>query len=117
MKLIHKLEPLFWMLFGAGAMAAAFVLPALFLAVLILAPLGAFGDGLSFRHAHALASSLVGKGLMAIVLPLVFWHCAHHLRHLALDLGGHSIAPLAAYASYGLALLGTVASLAVVAAL
>jgi hypothetical protein len=38
------------------------------------------------------------------VLTLVFWHCAHHLRHFALDLFGHSAAPIAAYGSYLLAL-------------
>jgi fumarate reductase subunit D len=51
------------------------------------------------------------------VITLVLWHCAHHMRHLLLDLGGHALAPLAAFGSYGLAVLGTVATLAIVAAL
>ena len=117
MGFIHKIEPVVWMLFGAGAMAAGFVLPALFLAVFVLAPLGVFGHGLSYAHAHALASSIVGKGLLAVVLILTFWHCAHHLRHLLLDLGGHRLAPVAAYGSYGLALAGSIATLIIVGSL
>jgi len=116
-KLIHKLEPLWWILFGAGGFVAGFFLPALLLGVLILAPLGLLGDGLSYDRAHALAASLPGKVFLSAVISLVLWHCAHHLRHFALDLGSHSLAPLAAYVSYGLALAGTVATLAIVGAL
>jgi fumarate reductase subunit D len=47
----------------------------------------------------------------------VIWHSAHHLRHFILDLGGHALAPVAAYLSYALAAAGTVATLAVVASL
>ncbi|MFI5314185.1 MAG: fumarate reductase subunit FrdD [Myxococcota bacterium] len=117
MKLIHKLEPLWWILFGAGGFTACFFLPALFLGVLILGPLGALGAGLSFDHAHALAASLPGKVFLSAVISLVLWHCAHHLRHFTLDLGGHALAPIAAYASYGLALAGTLATLAIVGSL
>jgi fumarate reductase subunit D len=116
-KLIHKLEPLWWILFGAGGFTAGFFLPALILGVLILAPLGALGDGLSYDRAHMLASSLPGKVFLAAVLTLVLWHCAHHLRHFALDLGGHALAPIAAFASYGLALAGTIATLVIVGSL
>ncbi|HTO68405.1 MAG TPA: fumarate reductase subunit FrdD [Myxococcota bacterium] len=117
MKLIHKLEPLWWILFGAGGFTACFFLPALLLGVLILAPTGALGDGLAYERAHALASSFVGKAFLGAVLILILWHCAHHLRHLMLDLLGHSVAAFAAFASYGLALAGTVATVAIVAAL
>jgi succinate dehydrogenase subunit D len=117
LKLIHKLEPLWWILFGAGGFTACFFLPALLLGVLILAPTGALGDGLSYERAHALASSLVGKVFLTATLTLILWHCAHHFRHLLLDLGGRSVASVAAFASYGLALAGTVATFAIVAAL
>jgi len=116
-KLIYKLEPLWWILFGAGGFTAGFFLPALILGVLILAPLGSLGAGLSYDRAHMLAASLPGKVFLAAVIPLVLWHCAHHLRHFALDLGGHALAPIAAYASYGLALAGTIATLVIVGSL
>ena len=117
MKLIHKLEPLWWILFGAGGFTACFFLPALLLGGLVLAPQGLLGDGLAYERAHALAASPIGKTFLAAVITLELWHCAHHMRHLLLDLGGHALAPLAAFGSYGLAVLGTVATLAIVAAL
>ena len=116
MKLIHKLEPLWWILFGAGGFTAGFFLPALILGVLILAPLGLL-EGLSYDRAHLLAASLPGKVFLAAVISLVLWHCAHHLRHLVLDLGGGALAPIAAYTSYALALAGTIATLVIVGSL
>jgi len=117
LKLIHKLEPLWWILFGAGGFVACFFLPALLLGVLILGPLGAMPHGLSYDHAHMLASSMVGKGFLCVVITLVLWHCAHHLRHFILDLGGHSLATIAAFSSYGLAVVGTIATFSIVGAL
>ncbi len=116
MKLIHKLEPIWWMLFGAGGFAAALVLPALFFSIGIAAPLGLF-EGLDFHHAHALATSLVGRGLIFVVFTLTFWHSAHHLRHFALDLGLHRIQGVVSYGLYGLALAGTVWTFQVISSL
>jgi succinate dehydrogenase subunit D len=116
MKLIHKLEPLWWILFGAGGFTACFFLPALLLGILILGPLGTM-PGLSYEHAHLLASNPVSKLFLGVVITLVLWHCAHHLRHFILDLGGHSLASVAALLSYGLALAGTIATVSIVAAL
>lgn len=117
MNLIRKLEPLWWMLFGGGGFIAGFFLPGLIIGVLLLGPSELMSDGLAFERAHALASSAAGKIFLIAVLTLVFWHCAHHLRHLALDLFGHSVAPIAAFGSYGLALLATLATLSTVLAL
>lgn len=117
MKLIHKLEPIFWMLFGAGGFVVAFTLPALILGVMILAPLGLMPHGLSYDRAHLLASSLPGKGFLLVVIVLSLWHAAHHLRHFILDLFGHSGMVAGAYLSYGIALAGTIAALAVVGGL
>ncbi len=51
------------------------------------------------------------------MLSLTLWHCAHHMRHVMLDLGGARVAAPAAYLSYGIALVGTVISFALVLAL
>ncbi len=53
MKLIHKLEPLFWLLFGGGGFIAAFCLPGLLIGGGLLAPLGVSESGLSYERAHA----------------------------------------------------------------
>ena len=51
------------------------------------------------------------------MISLVLWHCAHHMRHFALDVFGHKAAPAAAFTSYGLALAGTIAAFVLVSAL
>lgn len=117
MKLIHRLEPLWWILFGAGGFTICFFLPALLLGTLILAPLGHLSHGMVYWHAHAVAAHPLGRIFLVAVLTLAFWHCAHHLRHLVLDLFGHRAAAVGAYGSYGLALIGTIAAFALVSAL
>ena len=117
MKWIHKLEPIWWMLFGGGGFVAAFFLPGLIISVLLLGPSELMSTGLSYQRAHSLASSLVGRIFLIAVIPLVLWHCAHHLRHFMLDLFGHAAAPIAAYGAYALALVGTVITVSTVLAL
>ena len=117
MNLIRKLEPVWWLLFGGGGFIAAFFLPGLIIGVLLLGPTDLMSGGLGYERAHALASGPVGKLFLCTVLTLVFWHCAHHLRHFALDLFGHSVAPLAAYGSYLLAAIATLATVSAVLAL
>jgi len=118
MTLIRKLEPVLWMLFGAGGFAAALILPGLFFAVAIAMPLGLFGDPLeTFLRVRMLFANPVGKGLLIAVLSLVFWHAAHHLRHFAFDIGLHKFQAPLSFGLYGLALLGTVAAFAVVGGL
>jgi len=116
-KLIHKLEPLWWILFGAGAFVLCFVLPALILGVLLLGDSSLMADGLSYERALRLASHPLGRLFLIVVPTLGFWHCAHHFRHLMLDLFGHAAAPIGAYGSYGLALVGTIATISTVLAL
>lgn len=118
MKWIHRLEPLWWLLFGAGGVVGSIVLVPLFFGLAVAAPLGWIpAEAVSFHRMHGLAANPAGRVILAAVPSLVFWHAAHHLRHFALDLGlGHIQAPLA-YALYGLAALGTLASVAAAAAL
>ena len=112
MNFIHKLEPLWWLLFGGGGFIAGFFLPGLLIGVCLLAPLGAFESGLAYDRAYALASSGVGRVFLIGVISLTLWHCAHHVRHLALDLGLGRTVP--ALGSYGLALVGTVVTVSLV---
>ena len=117
MNFIHKLEPIWWMLFGGGGFVAGFFLPGLIISVLLLGPSELMSTGLGYERALALASSPVGRIFLIAVITLVLWHCAHHLRHFMLDLFGHAAAPIAAYGSYGLALIGTIATVSTVLAL
>ena len=117
MKLIHKLEPLWWILFGAGGFTVCFFLPALLLGVLIMAPLGWLPHGMVYWRAHELAAHPLGRIFLVSVISLALWHCAHHLRHFTLDIFGHGAAAAGAYVSYGLALFGSLVALALVSAL
>lgn len=115
MSLIHRLEALFWILFGAGGFVAAFFLPGLIIGIGLLAPLGIIESGVSHERMYALCSSPLGKIFLIAVISLVMWHCAHHIRHFGLDVGmGQTLPSLAAY---GVALAGTVATVVVVGGL
>lgn len=117
MNLIHKLEPLWWMIFGAGGYVAALFLPALLLGVCVLGGLGGLESGLAYTRIQPLAASAAGKTFLIAVLVLTFWHCAHHMRHLILDLAGARAAALGAYSAYALALAATIATLVIVGGL
>jgi fumarate reductase subunit D len=106
------------MLFGAGGAAAAAVLPALFFAVAVAAPLGWISpEAISHHRMYGLAANPIARLVLAAVISLTFWHSAHHLRHFAIDLGLRRVELLLCYVLYGLALAGTVAAVAAVAAL
>ncbi|MCP5067678.1 MAG: fumarate reductase subunit D [bacterium] len=106
--MIHKLEPIWWLLFGAGGFVAAVALPGLIIGVMLLAPLGLLETGMSYERMHGLVGSPIGKVLTIAVITLTLWHCAHHIRHFAVDLGVSGQAP--AYLSYAFALVGTLAA-------
>jgi len=113
--LIHRIEALLWMVFGAGGFLAAFFLPGLVVGVLLVG--SGFETGLSYERAHQLASSGLGKTFLILFLSLVIWHCAHHLRHLMLDMAGKAAETPAALVAYALAIVGTVATVSSVVAL
>ncbi len=118
MRLIHRLEPLWWILFGAGGFATALFLLGLFFCIALAFPLGLFGDSVAtFNRMRTLFDNPVGKLVLAVVLSLSFWHAAHHTRHLALDLGLERAEAGVSYLVYGGALLGTLLTLAIVAAI
>ena len=118
MKLIHRLEPFWWILFGAGGFAAAMFLPALLFGIGIAAPQGWFSEyAISYHRMYALASSLVGRVLLFAIISLTLWHSAHHLRHFALDMGLQKHAALVSYGLYSLALAATAWTCAIIVTL
>lgn len=75
-------EPVVWSMFGAGGMAAAFLLPAIIIAIGILFPLNLLGDeALSFQRVLAFITHPIGKlcWLTVIIFPL--WHAMHRIYH------------------------------------
>ena len=113
--LMLKLEPVIWLLFGAGMMVGGFVLPA-WIATVGLG-LGVADDALSYDRMHAIFTHPIGRlvALAAMALPL--WGGAHHLRHVSIDLGGLQRDALVGGLLYALALGGSLAAIVAVVTL
>ena len=113
--LMLKLEPVIWLLFGAGMMVGGFVLPA-FIATVGLGLIG--GDAAySYDRMSASFSNPIAKlvALAAMALPL--WGGAHHLRHVWIDFGGLKSDGIVGGLLYLLALGGSVAAIVAVVTL
>ncbi len=118
MNLIHRLEPIFWVLFGAGGFVAALLLPGLIFCLAIAGPLGWFDPyATDYQRMYGLVSSPVGRLFVLGVVTLVLWHAAHHLRHFLLDLGLSQVRAPIAYVLYGLAAVLTVVAFTTVTTL
>jgi len=102
------IEPLWWSLFSAGGVVAAFLVPVhLFLFGLAI-PLG----WVSVSHPRLLA--LVGhpvvKLYLFVLIALPLYHWAHRFRFVLEDLGLHGLRRPLAVLCYGSAIVGTVAT-------
>lgn len=112
-RLLLRLEPIIWLLFGGGIMVGTLLLPGYLLAVGIGGPLGWFPpDALSYERlqgmvAHPLGGLLFRVLLLALIaLPL--WKGAHHLRALSVDFDGHHRDGLVGGLLYTVAVIGSV---------
>lgn len=114
--LIARMEPLVWVLFGAGFMVGSLLLPAWIFTIGIAQPLGWVPEGaLAYERAYALASNPIGRLLLLALIALPIWNAANHLRHFSIDLGGYERDAVVAPVLYlGAALLSVVAIVAVV---
>ena len=104
------LEPLLWILFSAGGVVAALVIPVLLFLFGLAFPLG----WLSLpSHAHMLA--VLGHPLSRITIfvscTLLLFHWAHRFRFVAVDLGCKSISGILPVVCYGTALVVTLLAL------
>jgi len=88
--LLLRLEPVIWLLFGAGIMVGTMLLPAYLIAVGLAGPLGLLPEGaLAWERAHALASNPIGRLVLLALVALPLWKGAHHLRAVFADWLGH----------------------------
>lgn len=83
-------KPVIWLPFAAGGTIAAFVLPAVMLAVL-LATFGLLPEqSFAFDRIRTFTDHLLVKPALFLVLALPLWHAAHRLRMTLQDLGVRS---------------------------
>jgi fumarate reductase subunit D len=110
--LLLRLEPVIWVLFGAGIMVGTLLLPAYLLTVGLGGPLGLLPEGaLSYERAHALATNPLGRLVLLGLVALPLWKGAHHLRALAVDWLGAEADALAGSLLYAVAALGSLAGI------
>lgn len=103
-----KLEPLIWVLFGAGMMVGGLLLPAFVLVFGLAGPLGLVpAEALSFERMHALATNPIGRLVLLAAVTLPLWGGAHHLRHVWIDLGGLRSDGIVGPLLYAVALVGS----------
>jgi fumarate reductase subunit D len=110
--LLLRLEPVIWLLFGAGIMLGTILLPGYLLTVGLAGPLGLLPEGaLSFDRVHAIASNPIGRLCLLGLIALPLWKGAHHMRHLAIDWFGAGTELVVAPLLYALAAVGSIAGI------
>ena len=112
--LLLKLEPIIWLLFGAGLSLGTMLLTGFVLIVGLAIPMGLIpAEALDYNRAHWLASNLIGRLVLLGLIVLPLWKGAHHLRSMALDFGGAdrdgAVGSLLYLAAAGASVLGLIA--------
>jgi len=102
-------EPVVWLLFAAGGMIAAMLLPALIVVIGLAGPTGLLGEGsLDYERVLGLVGHPIGRLTVLAVVSLLFWHAMHRIFHGLHDLGVSTHLDRYRILSYGCALLATV---------
>ncbi|HWP34612.1 MAG TPA: fumarate reductase subunit FrdD [Thermodesulfobacteriota bacterium] len=104
-------EPLWWGLFAAGGVVAAFLVPVHLLVHGLALPLGwiaADPEGLRAFARHPLV-----KLYLFVLIALPFFHWAHRFRFVLYDVGLHGGRALIAVLCYGAAIAATVVTVGV----
>jgi fumarate reductase subunit D len=113
--LMLKLEPVIWLLFGAGMMVGGFVLPA-FIATIGLQWVGG-STAYGYDRMHAFFSNPLAQLVAVAAMALPLWGGAHHLRHVWIDCGGLRSDGVVGGLLYLVALGGSVAAIVAVVTL
>jgi fumarate reductase subunit D len=107
------MEPVLWLTFSAGGVAAALVLPILLLLFGLAIPLG-WVPTPDYGHLHAVVHNPLIRLVLLAVSVVALVHAAHRLRHTVVHgLRLRHVAGLIAALCYGGALAGSVAAAAV----
>lgn len=96
-------EPFWWAFFGAGGMAAAFLMPI----VIILTSIAVAAGWLTEERLWELLGNPLVRIYLFVVISLPLFHWAHRFRYILEDLGGKPLRSVIAAACYGLATVGT----------
>jgi fumarate reductase subunit D len=101
-------EPLLWMLFSAGGIVSAMLMPVLVLLFGIAFPLGWLAPP-GYDHLLLVLGHPIGRIVMFSLCALSLFHWAHRFRHTLYDgLQIKHLNEMIAVISYGVAVVGTV---------
>jgi fumarate reductase subunit D len=104
-------EPIWWSLFSAGGVVAAFLVPVHIFLTGIAWPLGLLpGDFLEYSKMQMLFSHPAVRLYCFILISLPLFHWAHRFRFTLIDLGLKSFHTFVAVLCYGAAIAGTIAA-------
>ena len=108
-RLLLKLEPIIWFMFGQGILLGTILLTGWILVVGLAIPMGLVSaDALSYERAHMLGSNIIGRLVLLGLIALPLWKGAHHVRSLAMDFGGVERDAMVGGLLYLIALVGSV---------
>ena len=99
-------EPFLWILFSAGGVIAALLVPILLFLFGLAFPLG-WLDAPSYERVLTLAGLPLARVCLIALCSLSLFHWAHRFRFTLIDLGLHSLETVIAVACYGGAIVGT----------
>jgi fumarate reductase subunit D len=106
----QRAEPFLWLLFSAGGVAAALLVPALLLLFGVIFPLGWITPP-DHAHLHALAAFPVTRLMLLGLCVLALFHWAHRFRYTLYEgLQLKHLYRVIAVFCYGGALAGSVAA-------
>lgn len=97
-------EPIWWSLFSAGGVVAAFLMPVTIVITAIAVP----AEWISAEQFHKLAGHPLSRLYLFAVISLPLFHWAHRFRYVVADLGLKVSGPMSAILCYAAAGLGTV---------
>ncbi len=99
-------EPLWWSLFSAGGVVAAFFLPITIILTGVAVPAG----WLSERALLILVHHPLTRLYLFLIISLPLFHWAHRFRFTLVDLGLRGMGSVLAVVFYGAAIAGTLLS-------
>ncbi|MHC4448130.1 MAG: fumarate reductase subunit FrdD [Planctomycetota bacterium] len=102
-------ELVWWSLFSAGGVLSALFVPAMVLATGLILPRRG-DDAAAWERAHGLVGFWPVRIVLFVVLAFSLVHCAHRIRHIAMDVGLRWLGPLLSLGCYGAAAIGVGAS-------
>ena len=97
-------EPIWWSLFSAGGVVAAFFLPVTILITGIVVPAG----WLKAENLRELVAHPLTRLYLFVLISLPLFHWAHRFRYVAVDFGLRKLSGVLPFFCYGTAILGTV---------